>query len=215
MPAPRATSEPAFWDERYRTGAPDGGPAFSLRPNPFVADQAHRIRPGGRVADVGAGEGRHALHLARLGYPVLAVDFAAHGLRTLRRLAAEDDLPIDTLVADASNASAWAETGAFDAVVVTFVHPLPEERAQMYAEIRRALKPGGLLIAEWFRPAHLNGTYDRIGPSKPDRLVSAAELREHFDPAGFLVLNDAEPTFDLGFLDGKAATVQVVWQKGG
>ena len=213
MPAPRATSEPAFWDERYRTGAPDGGPAFSLRPNPFVAAEAHRIRPGGRVADVGAGEGRHALHLARLGHPVLAVDFAAHGLQTLARLSDDERLPIDTLVADAAEADAWAEPGAFDAVVVTFVHPLPAERAAMYAAIRRALKPGGVLLAEWFRPAHLTGAYARIGPSKPDRLVSADELREHVDPAGFHVLREAEPTFDLGFLNGKAATLQVVWEK--
>ena len=212
MPAPRATSEPAFWDERYRTGAPGGGPAFSLRPNPFVADEAHRIPAGGRVADVGAGEGRHALHLARLGHPVLAVDFAGHGLATLDRLAAGEQLPISTRTADAADADAWAEPGTFDAVVVTFVHPLPAERTRMYASIRRALKPGGVLLAEWFRPAHLSGAYARIGPSKPDRLVSADELREHFAPAGFHVLREAEPTFDLGFLDGKAATVQVVWE---
>jgi SAM-dependent methyltransferase len=213
MPESRATSEPAFWDERYRMGAPDGGPAFSLRPNPFVEAQAHRIRPGGRVADAGAGEGRHALHLARLGHPVLAVDFAGHGLRTLTRLAVDESLPIEALVADASDAAAWAEPDAFAAVVATFVHPLPEERARMYAAIQEALAPGGVLIGEWFRPAHLSGAYARIGPSKPDRLVSAAELREHFDPLGFLLLDESDSTFDLGFLDGEAATVQVVWKK--
>ena len=213
MSTPRPTSEPAFWDDRYRLGAPGGGPAFSLRPNPFVAAEAHRIRPGGRVADVGSGEGRHALHLARLGHPVLAVDFAAHGLQTLDRLAADEGLPIDTLAADAADADAWAEPDAFDAVVVAFVHPLPAERSEMYAAIRRALAPGGVLLAEWFRPAHLTGDYARIGPSKPDRLVSAAELRAQFDPAGFHVLRAADSTFDLGFLDGKAATLQAVWEK--
>lgn len=57
----------------------------------------------GAVLDVGAGTGRVTLDLARHGHPVTAVDRDAELLAVLRERA--DDLPVETVVADARRLS--------------------------------------------------------------------------------------------------------------
>jgi ubiquinone/menaquinone biosynthesis C-methylase UbiE len=55
---------------------------------------------GGRVLDVGAGTGRVALHLARAGHEVTALDRDPQLLRVLEQRAA--GLPVRTVVGDAA-----------------------------------------------------------------------------------------------------------------
>ncbi len=73
----------AHWDQRYaetdRLWAPE--------PNATVADIVAEWPPGSAL-DLGAGEGRHAVWLARRGWRVTAVDFSAVGLARGREHAA-------------------------------------------------------------------------------------------------------------------------------
>jgi SAM-dependent methyltransferase len=96
----------------------------------------------GPVLDVGAGTGRVALHLARAGFPVSALDVDGELLAELERRAAADGLSVPTVVADA---------GAFDAAGFALVAvpmqtiQLVGDRAGFFASARRALVPGGLV----------------------------------------------------------------------
>jgi 2-polyprenyl-3-methyl-5-hydroxy-6-metoxy-1,4-benzoquinol methylase len=57
---------------------------------------------GGPVLDVGAGTGRVALHLARAGHAVTALDVDGDLLAELERRAHAAGLRVDTIVADAA-----------------------------------------------------------------------------------------------------------------
>jgi SAM-dependent methyltransferase len=97
---------------------------------------------GGPVLDVGAGTGRVALHLARAGFDVTALDIDRDLVAELERRAAAEGLSVPVVVADAS---------AFDAAGFALVAvpmqtiQLVGDRAGFFASARRALLPGGLM----------------------------------------------------------------------
>jgi SAM-dependent methyltransferase len=97
---------------------------------------------GGPVLDVGAGTGRVALHLARAGFAVTALDVDGDLLAELQRRARAAGLHVDTIAADAADFDA----GPFALVAVPMqtIQLLPP-RAGFFASARRALAPGGLV----------------------------------------------------------------------
>jgi SAM-dependent methyltransferase len=105
---------------------------------------------GGPVLDVGAGTGRVALDLARAGHDVTALDIDAELLAELEARAG--DLPVRTLVADASDFDA----GPFSLVAVPMqTIQLLADRRGFFGSARRAVAPGGLValaIAEHLEP---------------------------------------------------------------
>jgi SAM-dependent methyltransferase len=97
---------------------------------------------GGPVLDVGAGTGRVALDLARAGHEVTALDHDAELLAVLRERAG--DLPVRTLVADATGFEAGEAAYALVAVPMQTIQLL-DDRAGFFASARRAVAPGGLV----------------------------------------------------------------------
>src|SRR5690606_2851304 len=82
------------WDERF---AGDEY-VYGKEPNDFLRAFAPRLPPPpARILSLGEGEGRNAVHLARLGYQVTAVDASSVGLAKARRLAAERHVSINTV----------------------------------------------------------------------------------------------------------------------
>jgi ubiquinone/menaquinone biosynthesis C-methylase UbiE len=61
-------------------------------PSPFAAKffaRLKRIVPGGRLLDIGCGEGRHAIVASRLGFEVTAIDYEHLALKRAQRFAKE------------------------------------------------------------------------------------------------------------------------------
>jgi SAM-dependent methyltransferase len=201
----RPSSRPPFWDQRYA----DADSLFGTGPNAFVAAEADRIPEGAAVLELGAGEGRTLAGLARTrDVRGTAVDFSETALRGARETAEAEGLPLETVTADVRS---WRPERRWDAVVVTFLQLLPAERPGLYRTIRAALRPGGVLLGEWFRPDHLRGEYDRIGPSSADRMVPPAELRDAFAPDDIAFCEAADVTLAEGpHLRGRAAVVRLV-----
>ncbi len=134
-----AEEDRSRWDDRYRTGdwADLDEPARILR------DAARWLTPPGLALDVACGAGRNALHLARLGYTVIAADLSSEGLSRLAEQARAANLPIHPIQADLDRFAPPAER--FDVIVNTrFL------LRSLFPEFRRALKPGGLLLFETF-----------------------------------------------------------------
>ena len=136
---------------------------FGTQPNGFLAAQRERLAPGMRALCVADGEGRNSAWLAALGLEVTAFDFSPRGMAKASRLAEQHRVKVDYRVADASGWDWDAEP--FDVVVAIFVQfAAPAERALMFAGMQRALKPGGLLILQGYRPPQL--AYGTGGPKR-------------------------------------------------
>ena len=64
-------------------------------PNSLLLDHMEQIRPGGRVLDIGVGQGRNALSLARAGYRVVGIDTSAEAIAQTRAAARAENLEIE------------------------------------------------------------------------------------------------------------------------
>ena len=123
---------------------------------------------------------------------------------------------VETVQADVTT---WDPPQQWDAVVATFLHLPKDIRPAVYGLMRRALRPGGVFIAEWYRPEQVAGGYTSGGPRDVTMTVSSSELQAHFgrdprDNAGLLVLDTVEAMLDEGpYHQGLAALTRVVWRK--
>ena len=125
----------ADWDERHR--GKTAGDA-----EPFLLAMLARI-PRGVALDIAAGRGRNSLALARAGMRVVAVDYSAEAMRLLAATARFANLAIWPVVANLDNFQLKDES--FDAIVnINFL-----DRA-LFPKFVRALRPGGVLIADTF-----------------------------------------------------------------
>lgn len=200
----RASSHPDFWDTRYERE----DHLFGTAPNAFVTEAAHRLPPESEVVEVGAGEARTLAWLARQhGHRTTAVDFSPEALATAAQWAEAHDLPLDTVQADVRT---WSPDRQWDAALVTFLQLLPDERPVLYRLLRRIVRPGGWILGEWFRPDHLAGDYDRMGPSQADRMVPREEVRTAFGDE-IVRCHAADVQLREGpLLNGHAAVVRTV-----
>lgn len=114
-------------------------------------------KPNWTVLDLGCGNGAFALPLARHVRHVHAVDVQPAMVAALRdrlRQARLDN--VTTQVAPATHLSFDAET--FDAVLMISVLPMLHDRDAALSEVRRVLKPDGVLIVgeEWIEPEYVD-----------------------------------------------------------
>jgi SAM-dependent methyltransferase len=76
-----------YFETAYRTGQHGWGVE---EPSPYAVrflKELHKRVPGGRLLDIGCGEGRHAIAARHLGFRVTAIDFEPLALRRGRRFA--------------------------------------------------------------------------------------------------------------------------------
>ncbi len=73
------------------------------------------IHPEGRILDIGCGQGRNALPLARLGYEVTGVDSSGVGISQMLKVAASENLSIDGRVEDMFEFDTYQE---FDVILL-------------------------------------------------------------------------------------------------
>jgi SAM-dependent methyltransferase len=101
---------------------------------------------GGPVLELGCGTGRVALHLARRGHPVIAVDRDPELLAALSERVGE--LPVTALLADARDLRLEEEV-ALALAPMQFLQLMetPEERVSCLRRVASRLRPGGLLAA--------------------------------------------------------------------
>jgi len=100
--------------------------------------------------DIGCGEGRYAIYLAKRGCRVLGVDRSRTGIEKLEKMAEAENLPITTQTADIAEFE-FAPASTNIVVAATILDHLESNlRRQAINGIKSALKPGGILYANVF-----------------------------------------------------------------
>ncbi|MEM9632964.1 MAG: class I SAM-dependent methyltransferase [Pseudomonadota bacterium] len=101
-----------------------------------------------RILDVGCGQGRDALFIARLGHSVTGVDSAPAGISDLLEEATREGLGIEGHVADIVD---YSPDGPFDVIVIDRTLHMLETgpRRKVFQKLIKHLNTGGyLLIAD-------------------------------------------------------------------
>jgi SAM-dependent methyltransferase len=169
-------SEYDRWEGRY--SVPEY--IFGTAPNYFLASCRSLLPKSGKALVIADGEGRNGVWLAEQGLDVLSIDFSPAAQRKAAALAKQRGARVAIVQADVH---AWDYPDAeYDVVVEIFTQfSTPAERAVKWAGMRRALKPGGLLILQGYTPKQLD--YGTGGPKQLDHLYTRAMLEQAF--AGF------------------------------
>jgi cyclopropane fatty-acyl-phospholipid synthase-like methyltransferase len=200
-------SEFTRWQARF--AAP--GYLFGTAPNAFLKAQAHLLRKGERALAIADGEGRNGVFLAEQGLDVLSVDFSPAAQEKVRKLAAERGVTLRTERADIATWT-WAPA-AFDVVVAIFFQFCkPPERAEIFAGIKRTLKPGGLLLLEGYGLKQLD--YKTGGPSDPTQLYTRQILQDAFGDFSSLEIREYDSAIEEGEHHvGMSALIDLVGRK--
>jgi SAM-dependent methyltransferase len=166
-------SEFERWETRYAVP----GYHFGTEPNAFLKSKAHLLRAGQKALCIADGEGRNGVFLAGLGLDVLAMDFSPAALAKARSLARERGVAVRFEQADLET---WTwPAGEFDVAVAIFIQfCTPVLRARVFENMKRALKPGGLILMQGYRPEQLK--FKTGGPSQVEQLYTRELLEKAF-----------------------------------
>lgn len=195
------------WESRYR----EAGYLFGTEPNAFLAAQKGLLPRTGRALSVADGEGRNGVWLAEQGLDVLSVDFSPSAQAKAQALARTRGVKLTTELADV-NAWSWP-TAAFDVVAVIFTQFAgPAERSRMFAGVRQALKPGGLLLLEGYTPKQL--AYGTGGPSNVENMYTRELLEQAFSGFADVRITEYEAEVSEGTRHkGRSALIDLIGRK--
>ncbi len=159
---------------------------FGHEPSRVLKAYYRLIPERGRVLDIGVGQGRNALFLARRGAFVVGIDSSSVGVEATRRAAEADGLDLELRRGDIMEFEAGAES--FDAVLALGIIPLlPRDDVDtLFRRVDRWLKPGGhvfvtayLTLDKRYRESILS--WERLGRNtfrKHDRIRTFLEPGE-------------------------------------
>jgi len=164
----RQALENDFWNRFFTVDSP----TFNTAPNAFLVAAVEGRRPG-RALDVGMGEGRNALYLAKLGWEVTGFDPADKAVALAAERAKALGLTLRT--STALDTTFDFGTAQWDLIVYSWVHP-----SGSVAKALPSLKQGGIVVVEagasWFPP---NGLRDMF------RALRILHYEERVDTSDF------------------------------
>lgn len=162
-----------MWEDRYK----GDDYLYGRAPTRFLVDQQALLRGRGRALVVAAGEGRNSVFLAKHGLNVTAFDYAPSAVAKARKLARDEGVELDVQLSDLDSWD-WS-TPSYDMVAGFFTQfVMPSERPELFANMDRALKPGGQLVLHGYTPKQVE--YGTGGPPRADMMYTADMLRDAF-----------------------------------
>jgi 2-polyprenyl-3-methyl-5-hydroxy-6-metoxy-1,4-benzoquinol methylase len=104
-----------------------------------------------RILDVGCGQGRLSIPLAKEGHLVTGVDLSPEAIRIAGQYAQQNNVAIDLTVQDINEDTANFPSNSFDCILCTEMIYMAVDPHAVLKDFSRLAKPGGLVIVS-FRP---------------------------------------------------------------
>ena len=133
------------YDSLYgKEGYHEGWEIVSKPVKRFLDTYANQLVKGGKVLDLGAGQGRHTAELARRGYDAYGIDVSAEGLNQAQALLEKNNLSAHLTQGDFTKLP--YKNDSFDAIInyATLQHVDEKGADKTFQEARRVLKRDGL-----------------------------------------------------------------------
>lgn len=128
------------WDRKFSRRGSE-----LLAPDGFIMGRLC-AQPAGALLDVACGDGRNAIHLARLGWRVTALDISPVALGRLSAFAAAENLDVATIECDLESVDVALPAEPFDAVIVCHYKP----PMWLLERLCTGFAPGGRLLLSIF-----------------------------------------------------------------
>lgn len=197
----------SIWNERYA-----GEEYFyGTEPNAFLLSQADRLKSGMTCLAVADGEGRNGVWLAEQGLDVLSLDASPVAQGKAKRLARTRDVAMRFEQADLLS---WRSDERFDVIAAIFIQFVgPDLRPAQFENLKRHLKPGGLLLLQGYTPRQLE--YKTGGPSQLENLYTEAMLRDLCSDMEIVHLREHDSVIHEGIgHSGQSALIDLVARAG-
>ncbi len=155
--------------------------AFGREPHRVILELEKRLSPESTILDLGAGQGRNALYLARRGYRVTAIELTETGCQQMQTTAKEQGLSLDAFIqGDISDASVLSQFGIYDAIICVGVIPFLNQRAveRVLAAMQEKTNARGHIAISGFMELDIEKR--KIHLAMERYRFSPGELRERF-----------------------------------
>lgn len=193
-----------MWDQRF--DRPEY--VYGTDPSQFLAAQAGWLQPGLRGLAIADGEGRNSVFMASRGMQVTAMDGSAVALEKARALAAQRGVQVDFHHADLADWP-WPEREYDVIAAIFFQFAEPALRQAVFAGIRQALRPGGVVLLHGYARRQIE--YGTGGPGDPELLYTTDLLADAFAGWDIRLLRDYDATLAEGCGHaGRSALIDLV-----
>ena len=157
------------WDRRYA----EVENLWSAKPNRFLVAEVAALEPG-RALDLACGEGQNAIWLAERGWRVRGVDYSPVAIAKARARAHREGIDVDFVEDDLLRLE--PEPGAYDLVLLLYLHLPAKEHRLVLERAGDALAPGGTLVV--LGHDLLNATEGVGGPSDGSLLYTPDDVAD-------------------------------------
>ncbi len=176
-----------LWDKRYSKRSY----VYGKTPAKFLAENFDYLKSESSILDMGMGEGRNAVFLAKKGHKVTGIDISSVAVKKAQFLAKEFGVRIKTVVGTLNKYK--IKEGTFDAIICFYF-----VSRDLNKKIVKWLKPGGILIYE----AHTLNEYNKINSKTENKnyYLQPQELLKMFPE--MQILKFEEPLHENEFRSG-------------
>ncbi|MFN7933190.1 MAG: methyltransferase domain-containing protein [Bryobacteraceae bacterium] len=164
--------EGAYYDPVYAQPTP----TFPTAPSKLLMDAVAGRKPG-KALDVGMGQGRNSVFLAKQGWDVTGFDTSKVGVEQARKAAAEAQVRIRALHASDQEFDFGVEQ--WDLIAILY----PIEKRSVF-RVQRALKPGGIVVVECSHKEGANAPFE-YGTNELLRIFEGFRVVSYEDRMGW------------------------------
>lgn len=200
-----------MWDNRYASDKY----AYGESPNDFFRQSFQIHQPSGKILLPCEGEGRNAVHAAKIGLDVFAFDISKEGKKKALALAEKENVSVKYQVGDFLDAK--LDDNDYDVAALIFAHFPAELIHSFHRKVANAIKSNGLIIIEAFHVDHQvfqNKNPKVGGPIDEKMLFTKGTIERDFSDFSTIMLDDCEVVLSEGELHkGQSNVLRYIGRK--